>query len=124
MPFRILFLLFINIIFTVSGHLLLKKGMLLLGPLEFSLKNLGTLFVNGIKNGYLWVGLFCYFGAFILWLFILSQVKLSAAYPIGALVYVLIIFASWLLFKESIGPYQLIGSFLIITGVLFLARGL
>ena len=58
----------------------------------------------------------------IFWLFVLSRFDLSYAYPFGALSYVLITAASWLIFKEDIPAMRLAGIGCIMVGILILAR--
>src|SRR3989344_7414143 len=95
-----LFLLLVaDVIFAATGHLLLKKGMTILGPIDLGLKNILYLFTASIKNGFIWTALACYGFSFILWLLVLSKVRLSVAYPSLSMVYILIIFGSWFFFK-------------------------
>ena len=56
------------------------------------------------------------------WLFVLSRFDLSYAYPFGALSYVLITAASWLIFKEDIPLMRIAGIGCIMVGILILAR--
>lgn len=119
MPIVILLLL-ADMLLAVTGQLLLKKGMLVLGPIDFSLANIPVLIFGIMKNFYIITALFCYGIGFIFWLFILSKIKLSIAYPSTALVYVLIILGSWIFFHEHITPYQGIGIALVLAGLFFL----
>ncbi|MEK7584223.1 MAG: EamA family transporter [Patescibacteria group bacterium] len=113
-------LLLTDVLLAAIGQLLLKKGMLLLGPLEFSLAHIPVLIIAVLKNLYIWFALVLYGFGFIFWLFILSKVKLSLAYPALSLVYVLVILGSWLIFKENISYPQLIGIVCIFVGLFFL----
>lgn len=108
------------ILFAVVGQLLLKSGMLVLGPLDFSFKNVLFLIVNIFKSIHILIGLFLYGFSLILWLFALSKLKLSLAYPATSLMYVFIILASWLIFKETINFYQILGIIIILVGLCFL----
>ena len=45
----------------------------------------------------------------MIWLIILSRVKLSVAYPIISLGYVMSIFFSWIFFKESVPRIRVLG---------------
>jgi drug/metabolite transporter (DMT)-like permease len=51
------------------------------------------------------------------WMVILSEISLSSAFSISALSYVLVIAASWTLFREPIAALQLVGGAAILTGV-------
>lgn len=67
-------------------------------------------------------GLALYGVSTLLWLLALSQLKLSVAYPMGSLSYLLVVGASHLLLHESITGFQKLGLCLIVIGVLFLVR--
>ena len=58
-----------------------------------------------------------------LWLYILSRVPLSFAYPIQALAFPLVLLASMLIFKESISVTRWIGVLVIVCGVMIATRG-
>jgi drug/metabolite transporter (DMT)-like permease len=49
--------------------------------------------------------------------------ELSFVYPFVALNYVLILFGSYFLFKETITPLKIVGVAVIIIGVYLVARG-
>jgi drug/metabolite transporter (DMT)-like permease len=54
---------------------------------------------------------------FGVWMTVLSQLTLSAAYPMTALGYILIIGMGWVVFHEPIAPLQLVGGVAILAGV-------
>lgn len=60
---------------------------------------------------------------FVAWMLVLGRMTLSAAFPLSALSYVLVIAASWTVFREQASPAQLVGSVLIMAGVFLLGRG-
>jgi drug/metabolite transporter (DMT)-like permease len=115
------FLIAIDIFALAAAQLMLKKGALLLGTMDFSLVNLWGLILAIFKNFYIFGGLFLMGIGFFTWLFILSRVNLSLIYPISAsLTLVMIIAGSLLFFKESLDLSQIIGIAAIIFGI-FLA---
>jgi len=57
----------------------------------------------------------------LLWVYVLSRLPLSQAYPFMAFTYILVPVASMLLFKETIPPAYWIGAALIIAGVVVMA---
>jgi len=67
-------------------------------------------------------GLALYGASTLLWLLALSQLKLSVAYPLVSLSYLLVVGASHLILNESITSSQLLGLCFIVIGVLFLVR--
>jgi len=117
-------LLLADLVFAASAQLLLKKGMMTLGPLDFNFNNIYVLIIGVLKNIYILLAVFLYGFSLMFWLFVISKMKLSAAYPFTALMYVLIVLGSWLIFKETIHVYQWLGVSLIVVGLVFLVKGL
>jgi len=113
----------ISVLSTVIAQLLLKKGTLLMGKLEFSLPNLLNLFVQVFHNIYLFLGLIFFGIAFLFWLFILSKIQLNVIYPVStSLTLCLVTLASWFLFKEYLSFYQILGIGLVVLGVFLLLK--
>lgn len=69
-----------------------------------------------IKAPQFWGGGFCYFLSFVLWVYALSKVNLSIAYPFTALTFVMVFLLSFLVLGESPGGLQILGLFLILSG--------
>ena len=87
--------------------------------------------VAGHVGGVLWDALCSYnawlFGVFmlaggLLWIYVINNWQLSQAYPMISFVYVLMMLASWLLFKEPITLQKLAGTALVCVGVVLLSR--
>ncbi len=98
---------------TVLGQTLWKIGLdkmegyslkLLLNPLI-----LGGVFVYGIST--------------VLWLYVLSKLPFSTAYPLNSVAYALSLFVGFFIFKENIDLRKIIGTILILAGVFYIARG-
>lgn len=111
------------ILTTVASQLLFKKGMLGLNGLDFSFGNFVTLIKYLMVNPFLLSGMFLFAGSFVLWLFVLAKIKLSVAYPITSLNFVLVLIASYYLFGEKLSLYQYGGIILIIIGIVALSKG-
>ncbi|HTH28546.1 MAG TPA: EamA family transporter [Sphingobium sp.] len=69
------------------------------------------------------VGLALYFLSAVVWLFVLSRIELSTAYPFVALGFVFTALLARIFIGESFTPAKIIGTILIIAGVLIVARG-
>lgn len=112
-----------SILATVSAQLLLKKGMMIMGQLNFSFSNLLNLFVQIFHNVYLFFGLVFFGLAFFSWLFVLSKLQLNIAYPvIASLNFGLVTVGSWLLFKEELSSFHILGIGVIIFGIFLLLK--
>ena len=115
-------LLIFNVFLTVLGQILLKQGVTTVGRID-SFRELLSKLWQVIFNPYVMGGISIYGFTTFVWLVILSRVKLSIAYPMLSLGYVLAIPFSWLVFKESIPKVRIIGAIIICIGVYLVAQG-
>ena len=115
-------LIFLSTVFTVAGQLFLRKGMLDVGEVSFSLQSLWKTLGETASNGYVISGFILFALGAIFWLVVLSKVEVSYAYPIGSLGYILLLFASWLFLGETIPLSRWIGVLLICLGIFFIAK--
>lgn len=60
--------------------------------------------------------------SFAAWMTALSEMKLSAAFPMSAVTYVLIIVAGWVVFHEPASVAQVIGGGVILAGIWMIGR--
>ena len=113
----------VSVFLAVVGQLLLKMGMLRVGKFSFNMSTLVYQYIKILLNPFVIAGLVSFFVSMLIWLYVLSRMELSLAYPFVALNYILILFGSYFLFKETITPYKMIGVVVIIVGVYLVARG-
>lgn len=104
-----------NTCILVIGQFLWKYGMM---KTTFSLNPLALM--KMLFSPFIFSGLVMYGAATILWLFILSRVPLSVAYPVQSIAYVLAVFGACFVFHEPLSPTKIIGVILIILGVSFI----
>ncbi len=115
-------LLFFNVLLTVIGQILFKHGMNTVGRVN-SIRDVFGKLTQAFLNPYVLSGIAIYGFTTLVWLVILSRVKLSIAYPLLSSGYVLSILFSWLFFKESIPKIRIIGAVIICIGVYLVAQG-
>jgi drug/metabolite transporter (DMT)-like permease len=96
------------------GQILLRHGMNGSG-FELSALNSTTIF-NLARNFYVMSGLLVYGFSFILWLYVLSHVQVSYAYPFVSLSYPIVMILSNVFLKEPLGKGLWIGVFFILIG--------
>jgi len=94
----------------------LKYAGLDTGPFDFSPRA----FAAAALSPWLWAAVACYVGEFLAWMVILRRSSLSSAFPTGAIVLIVLMFASRWLFDEPVGWPKLVGSAMIVIGVLML----
>lgn len=113
-------LILVTLIFTLSGQVLMKKGMNRIGPITFD--QLGKLFQIATEPLVIG-GVFLMALGALVWLVILSQADLSYALPLfGGLAYLAIPLISWVFLGEPITLSRLFGILLISGGVFLVTR--
>lgn len=114
-------LILIAVFISVIGQLLVKKGLNLFINLDFSTNVIGNYF-RILSSPYVVFGFLIYFCSAFLWLYALTKVDLSFAYPFLALSYVLIMLFSWLFLGETIPLLRVVGVLVICFGVFLISR--
>jgi drug/metabolite transporter (DMT)-like permease len=112
------FLIFSQIIINTLAQLLLKKGVELV---HFE-QSIWKLILTLISNAYILSGVFIFVFSLLLWLYLLSQFELSFLYPFGSLSYILAALGGWFFFAENVTLYRVGGIFLILMGVILVAK--
>ncbi len=109
-------MLIVSVSLGAAGQLCLKHGVNLLGenvpPLQI---------IKGIFTPYVLGGFLCYGLSSLIYLWVLSKLSLSFAYPFVALSFVMVMVASWALLGEALPPLRIAGAALILLGVLTVA---
>ena len=122
LPF-ILFTVFTN----AAAQVLLKQGMLSLGPLGGSgpvtAWSAIELIFRVVFQPFVFVGLLTFVVSMASHLYVLSRVELSFAYPFLSLAYVAVAIASWMLFSEDLNAWRIGGIALICLGTVAIAQG-
>lgn len=115
------------ILFTVltnaAAQLLLKQGMLSLGPLDFSTGNIILKVLGIVFSPWVFFGLCTFVISMASHLYVLSKVELSFAYPFLSLAYVVVAVAAWFLFSENLNALRILGIALICVGTVLIAQG-
>ena len=76
-----------------------------------------------LKNYWMWLAFLAYGPGLLIFLYLLRKSEISYLVPIMAsLTLILILFFSWVVFKEDITPFRVIGILLITLGVFFVAK--
>jgi len=104
------------LVFETVCQISLKLAGRATGAFDFS----AAAFRHALGTPWLYVAIVCYVGAFLAWMTILRKSTLSAAFTTSALVFVAVMLSSWLVFGEHVGALQLVGSMVIVAGILML----
>lgn len=122
-------LLVLSIGLAVAGQISMKTGMQKVvkesGELEFSDFKQPVELVKKVGSSFWAVfGIVLYAVSAVFWIFVLSRIDLSVAYPLVAFGYVVVVFYSWLVFKEEVKWFTWIGLVFIVIGVVIAGQGL
>ena len=117
-------LLLIMALIGTFGQIVLKTEVNQLLPLLPKIDSLGS-FLSVIfillKNLKILSVIFFYGLSFFIWFFVLTKFELSYALPIvAAVIYILVLFFSWLFLKESLTTLRILGTLTIIIGIILI----
>ncbi len=108
--------LLMAIMLGAAGQICLKFG---LGKLDS--QAVFVVITAMFRNWHVLAGFVAYGVSSLLYLFVLSRLDVSYAYPFVAINYVFVTFLAWLILKETVPALRLVGLAIICTGVLVLA---
>lgn len=115
-------LLLVCVFLGVSAQLLLKSGVDDAGLEINDSNNIISKIFSVIFTPYVFTGFILYGLAALAWLIVLSKFELSYAYPMLAMMYMIIPFAASIFLKEQINSMQWIGIVIISLGVLIVSQ--
>jgi len=107
----------ITVAMMAAGQIFFKKSSLFIEQnqdLPFLMRYL--------QNYWLYVGVFIFGIATLVWIKALSYGKLSTLYPMQSIAYIIVAVSAYFIFGEKISVYNIVGMFLIITGIFFVSR--
>lgn len=112
-----------TVLFTVYSQLIMRWQVTLAGPLPVDAPaKIGYIF-NVLLNPWVLSGIFATFLAGVSWMLAMTKFEISYAYPFVSLNYILVLLAGFFLFNEALGATKLLGSALVIIGIIVIAKG-
>ena len=111
----------VSVLMGSIGQIFIKKGLNNLGGLDFSIGLIGS-YMRIFLSPLIIFGIVIYFFGVFFWLYGLSKVELSYAFPFVSLSYILVFIFSWFLLGENITPLRWIGLATICFGVFLVGR--
>lgn len=117
----------INIVFisviafgTIIAQLILKKGLILLGGIDFTSGVMVEIF-RVMHSPYVMGAFFLQGIIALFWIYLLSRTQLVYLFTMsGAFFYILLALASWVVLGERLSLIQWLGIFMISVGVAFI----
>jgi drug/metabolite transporter (DMT)-like permease len=116
MPTNIFFVLIIAF-GTINAQLILKKGLILLGGIDFS-SGVMVEILRLMHSPYVMGAFFLQGIIALFWVYVLSRTKLIYLFTMsGAFFYILLALTSWIVLGEKLSLIQWLGVFMISFGV-------
>ncbi len=111
-------------IITTVGQLILKVGMIKIGPITNAIVGNPIPWIQKILTSpFIIAAMVLYSGGFVVWLVVLSKLDLSHAYPFLALAYILVPLLSWLILGENIPAIRWVGIIVVSIGIILVGLG-
>jgi multidrug transporter EmrE-like cation transporter len=112
-----------SIMMSSTAHVLLKKGAMSTAEMTVSGQSLLMNVWVVATNPWVLAGMFLHVSALAVWMWALSRVDISFAYPFLAVGYVFVSLMAWQWLGENITLTRLSGMAIIIFGIIVLSRG-
>lgn len=114
------------ILFTVmtnaAAQLILKQGMMVLGPVSFDGVNPLLKILQIVFSPWVFFGLCVFVISMASHLYVLSKVEVSFAYPFLSLAYVAVAVFAYFVFREDLNAYRIAGIAFICVGTVLIAE--
>ncbi len=117
----IVFILF-TVLTNAAAQLMLKQGMLSLGPISFTSETMLARMFQILFNPWVFAGLTTFAISMASHLYVLSKVELSFAYPFLSLAYVAVAVFAYFIFREDLNSWRIAGIAFICVGTLLIAQ--
>ncbi|OGF45456.1 MAG: hypothetical protein A2452_10795 [Candidatus Firestonebacteria bacterium RIFOXYC2_FULL_39_67] len=114
-------LILIAVLFIALGQVFWKLGTNKSGVVTFSAGHIMSSMSQMINTWFI-LGCLMLLASSVVWVIALSMVDLSVAFPFQSLAYVFIFFFSIFIFKEPVTLLKIVGTMLIISGVITVAK--
>jgi multidrug transporter EmrE-like cation transporter len=114
--------IFITIICTVAGQVMLKQATNSLGPIPGNFYDGAKFLINALLNVYIIGGFGLAFIASLTWIAAVSRLELSFAYPFTGLNFVLVLLLSAYFFQEPLSWSRTLGVLAICGGIYLVSR--
>jgi drug/metabolite transporter (DMT)-like permease len=113
----------LTVLLSSYGQLILKWRLNQLGVIPTPLKEKFIFLFWAIFDPYIFSGFVAAFLASLTWMAALTKFELSQAYPFTSISFILVLAFSYFLLGESISTFKILGCFLIIAGLILIAKG-
>ena len=112
-----------TVLFTVYSQLIMRWQVGLAGSLPAGIDEKIVFVGRLLINPWVFSGIVATFLAGIFWMLTMTRFEISYAFPFVSLNYVIVLLAGFLLFGETFSTAKLIGTALIVAGLVIIAKG-
>ena len=118
---KIFLLVMLAEILTAGGQICLKKAANNLDSHDLNKLDMHLRFLSDVfSRPELWIGFVFMSIGLVAWLFALAEGDLSLVFPLGSSQYVMILFLAHFIIGEKIDKMKVLGTFLVILGIVFI----
>lgn len=110
-----------SVTLNAVSHVLLRKAMIVVNAGEDVRHHFLQLAAQVIVNPFLLVGMSLYGVSIIIWLFVLSKIEVSVAYPFQSIGYIIAAMIAFFFLGENVSLLRGFGISLICFGLVFIA---
>lgn len=115
-------IILLGVSLNATAQILLRKGMMKFSAENFSLENLNVWLPQLFTDIYLYIGFFCYGVSIFAWMYVLSKVEVSYAYPFLSIGYIFTAIIGYYAFNENLSITRIAGIVIICIGVVLISR--
>jgi multidrug transporter EmrE-like cation transporter len=115
--------IFATIFFTVYSQLIMRWQVSLAGPLPADFCSKIKFIIVLLLNPWVVSAIAATLCAGVSWMLVMAKFELSYAFPFNGITYVSVLVAGFLIFNESMSASKIVGSLVVIIGVVIIARG-
>lgn len=120
--FNNILVIIFSIFLSSFAHLSLKKGVSEIEVFSYSEISIYKLLKIAL-NPWIFSGMTLHVAALVVWLWALSRVDISFAYPFLALGYVIVGVMAWIWLGETLSVSRIVGMLIILTGLVVISQG-
>lgn len=111
-----------TVLSLVVSQLMLKKGMIVFNQMVIHPLTLKVIAKNIVLNKFVIIGIIVSGLSSLSWLYVLSKINLSIAYPFVSLAFPLVLVFSHYFFSDSIPVIRWVGIGVIVVGLILVAQ--
>ena len=122
MALLLLAIILVTVVLSACAQFVLKLGVTN-SVMQDALHNgIPDALVVAMTSPLIWFGMLMYVLAFVMWLWVLSKVELSVAYPFVGISFLITMAFGMFLLNEGVTPTRIAGTLLIIGGCILIGK--